>query len=241
MQVQFQNVLFGLDSYKFAVVDETVLTIVLENNEIRLHYESEQEAFDAQAELGELINEVKSNTTSFGDIFQEAAGVVNSIFGDVFQKAKTKVTNVSKTVKNAKTPTQSFEERVQAVVDELSKVIETAQPTVEAAIKRTSSTLANEAQEVFGTKRAAPSEDKEEVVISDLSDNALRVAISQKVDHLIETDVRVKALLANLRHFHSDEEIEDVIESYKAQIFDIARDNETSTVSEIITQLLRSL
>ena len=53
MQVQFKNALFDSALFAFAVVNGSTLTIVLENAEIDLDFDTEAEALEAQAELGE--------------------------------------------------------------------------------------------------------------------------------------------------------------------------------------------
>ena len=60
MQVQFKNALFDSALFAFAVVNGSTLTIVLENAEIDLDFDTEAEALEAQAELGEVLDSVGS-------------------------------------------------------------------------------------------------------------------------------------------------------------------------------------
>ena len=230
MQVQFKNALFGLDVYRFAVVNDEVLTIVLKEGQIDLQFGSEAEAVAAQLELGDVITEATEKSVSVSDLLQEAAGVVSGLFGTAFGSVKAKASTVSSTAKAA---TSSFEEQVSKVVSQLETALDSV---AETARKRTS---ASEANEVFGTNRSsAPVQD---TTIFELSDSALRVAIDDKVSQLVETDTRVQALLSNLRQFHSDSEVEDVIQNHKDHIFRVARANDELTVNQLFAELLRSL
>lgn len=225
MQVQFKNALFGLEDYDFAVVSGNSLVIALKTREIELEFGSEEEAFDAQAELAVVIDAAKSDSVSIADVLEEAASVVSGLFGGLVSRVKTKATATS----------TSVQDRVAKVVADLEEVLE---PAVRAAQTRTSSA---DAESVFGTSRTARNTSAADTVVSELSDNALRVAISDKADHLVENDTRVKALVAQLRTFHSDEEVEEVIQIRKDQVFQIARANDHLTVNEVFTELLRNI
>lgn len=225
MQVQFKNALFGLEDYDFAVVSGNSLVIALKTREIELEFGSEEEAFDAQAELAVVIDAAKSDSVSIADVLEEAASVVSGLFGGLVSRVKTKATATS----------TSVQDRVAKVVADLEEVLE---PAVRAAQTRTSTA---DAESVFGTSRTARNTSAADTVVSELSDNALRVAISDKADHLVENDTRVKALVAQLRTFHSDEEVEEVIQIRKDQVFQIARANDHLTVNEVFTELLRNI
>lgn len=228
MQVQFKNALFGLDTYDFAVVDEATLIIVLKTREIELEFDSHEEALAAQAELGEMITAAKQNTFSVTEILEEAANVVTGLFGGLVGSVKAKATKAS----------SSVEARAAKVVADLEEVLN----TVAAAKSEPRNTAKDsaDAESVFGTTRTARTS-AADTVVSELSDNALRVAISDKADHLVENDTRVKALVAQLRTFHSDAEVDDVIQQHKDQIFRIARANDHLTVNEVFAELLRGL
>lgn len=228
MQVQFKNALFGLDTYDFAVVDGATLIIVLKTREIELEFDSQEEALAAQAELGEMITAAKESTFSVTELLEEAANVVNSVFGGLVGSVKAKATKAS----------SSVEARAAKVVADLEEVLNTvARPQAEA---RTTAKDSADAESVFGTNRTARSA-AVDTVVAELSDNALRVAISEKADHLVQNDTRVKALVAQLRTFHSDEEVDDVIQQHKDQIFNLARANDHLTVNEVFNELLRGL
>ncbi len=228
MQVHFKNALFGLADYDFAVVREKSLFIILKTREIELEFNSHDEAIDAQAELGEMISAAKADTFSVSDLLEEAATVVTGLFGGLASTVKAKASQASSTV----------EARTAKIVADLEEVLETvSRPKAE---PRTTAKDSADAESVFGTTRAARNSDAD-TVVSELSDNALRTAISDKADQLVQNDVRVKALVAQLRTFHSDEEVDDVIQMHKDQIFRIARANDHLTVNEVFVELLRSL
>ncbi|AMM44057.1 virion structural protein [Pectobacterium phage vB_PcaM_CBB] len=228
MQVEFKNALFGLEDYDFAVVSGDTLIIALKTREIHLEFESEEEAFDAKSELAVVIEAAKADSISITDVLEEAASVVTGLFGGLVSSVKAKATKASSTV----------EARAAKVVADLEEVLDTVARSK--AEPRNTAKDSADAESVFGTTRTARNS-AADTVVSELSDNALRVAISDKADHLVENDTRVKALVAQLRTFHSDEEVDDVIQQHKDQIFRIARANDHLTVNEVFVELLRGL
>lgn len=233
MQVQFKNALFGLDTYDFAVVRDQSLIIVLKTREIELEFDSHEEALDAQAELGQVISAAKENTFSVTELMEEAATVVSSVFGGLVGSFKAKATKAS----------SSVETRAAKVVADLEEVLNAVARSQGDMNTKPSTTAKDsaDAESVFGTTRSARNTSVADTQVSELSDSALRVAISDKADYLIDNDARVKALVAQLRTFHSDDQIDDVIQDHKDQIFRIARANDHLTVNEVFAELLRSM
>lgn len=221
MQVQFKNALFNSDLFNFAVVNGSVLTIVLDNAEVEIDFASEAEAVAAQAELGELLDSVNSVSSGIAS----AANAVAGLFSGVFGSAKTKVTKAGA-----------------SKASDLEKFLEDAlatftQQATQQATPSTNTKAAAEANDVFGTTRTERA-DSANVVVSQLSDAALRTAIEDKAAILIETDARVQALIAQLRRFYTDAHVEEVIEIRKEQVFQYARQNGSLTLNQIIERIL---
>lgn len=226
MQVQFKNALFGLEDYDFAVVSGNSLVIALKTREIELEFASEAEAFDAQAELAEVIDAAKADTFSIAEVLDEAVTVVSGLFGGLVSRVKTKATGTG----------SSVQDRVAKVVADLEEALE---PVVRATTQ--ARTKSAEAEDVFGTTRTPRPAATADAVVSNLSDTALRTAISDKADYLVENDARVKALVAQLRTFHNDAEVAEVIQIRKDQVFQIARANDHLTVNEVFSEILRNI
>ncbi|AFC21931.1 virion structural protein [Cronobacter phage vB_CsaM_GAP32] len=225
MQVQFKNALFGLKDYDFAVVNDTTLNIVLKKRVIELEFDSHEEAMAAQTELGEVLSAAEGKSFSVTDLIEDAADVVNGVLGGLFGSVKAKASKAS----------TSFEERAQQMASDLEEVIK----TVTTAAERTTSATASEANDVFGTTRSTKA--ATDTVIADLSDDALRAAINTKVEQLIANDARVQALVEELRSFYSDAQVQEIIDLRKEQVFDIARQNDDLTVTEVLARILRSI
>lgn len=224
MQVQFKNALFDSALFAFAVVNGSTLTIVLENAEIDLDFDTEAEALEAQAELGEVLDSVGS----VSGVITEAAAAVTGLLSGLFGSAKAKVTKASSA--------KSAEDVATTLTDILEQALAGGRgaSTTRPAARST----ASEANDVFGTNRTART-DAADTVVSDLTDAALRTAIEDKAASLIESDARVQAMLAQLRRFYSDAQVEEVIAVRKDQVFQFARQNGNLTLNQIVAQILR--
>ncbi|UYE98915.1 hypothetical protein XbC2_520 [Xanthomonas phage XbC2] len=222
MQVQFKNALFDSALFAFAVVNGSTLTIVLENAEIDLDFDSEAEALEAQAELGEVLDSVGS----VSNVITDAANAVSGLISGLFGTAKAKVTKAS-TAKSA-----------EDVATTLTDILEQALAGRPAATRPASRSTASEANDVFGTNRTSRA-DAADTVVSELTDAALRTAIEDKAASLLASDARVQAMVAQLRRFYSDAQVDEVIEVRKSQVFDFARANGNLTLNQIVAQILR--
>lgn len=223
MQVQFKNALFDSALFAFAVVNGSTLTIVLENAEIDLDFDSEAEALEAQAELGEVLDSVGSVSGVINDAVTAVSGLVAGLFGT----AKSKVIKAS-TAKSA-------EDVATTLTDILEQALAGGRP---AASRPAARSTASEANDVFGTNRTSRA-DAADTVVSELTDAALRTAIEDKAAALLASDARVQAMVAQLRRFYSDEQVNEVIEVRKSQVFDFARQNGNLTLNQIVAQILR--
>lgn len=217
MQVQFKNALFDSAAFVFAVANGQTLTIVLETAEIELDFATESDALAAAAELGELLNSVGS----VSGVFTEAATAVSGLLAGLFSTAKTKVT---------KTGTAKSAEDVATTLTDILEQALSSRPTARSN--------ASEANSVFGTTRTDRT-DRADTVVSDLSDAALRTAIEDKATTLLASDARVQAMVAQLRRFYSDSQVDEVIEERKEQVFQFARANGNLTLNQIVAQILR--
>lgn len=223
MQVQFKNALFDSALFAFAVVNGSTLTIVLENAEIDLDFDSEAEALEAQAELGEVLDSVGSVSGVINDAVTAVSGLVAGLFGT----AKSKVTKAS-TAKSA-------EDVATTLTDILEQALAGGRP---AASRPAARSTAAEANDVFGTNRTARA-DAADTVVSELTDAALRTAIEDKAAQLMASDARVQAMVEQLRRFYSDAQVEEVIAVRKDQVFQFARQNGNLTLNQIVAQILR--
>jgi hypothetical protein len=222
MQIQFNNALFDSALFAFAVVTGSRLTIVLENAEIDLDFDSEAEALVAQAELGELLDSVGS----VSGVITEAAAAVTGLLSGLFGAAKAKVVKTS-TAKSA-----------EDVATTLTEILEQALGARTQAPRQPGRSTAAESNDVFGTSRTARG-DAADAVVSDLSDAALRTAIEDKAAYLVENDARVSNMVAQLRRFHTDAQVNELIEHRKEQVFQYARQNGNLTLNQIVAQILR--
>lgn len=223
MQVQFKNALFDSALFAFAVVNGSTLTIVLENAEIDLDFDTEAEALEAQAELGEVLDSVGSVSGVINDAVTAVSGLVAGLFGT----AKSKVTKAS-TAKSA-------EDVATTLTDILEQALAGGRP---AASRPAARSTAAEANDVFGTNRTARA-DAADTVVSELTDAALRTAIEDKAAQLMASDARVQAMVEQLRRFYSDAQVEEVIAVRKDQVFQFARQNGNLTLNQIVAQILR--
>ncbi|QOI71463.1 putative structural protein [Erwinia phage pEa_SNUABM_47] len=234
MQVQFQTVLFDSEDYRFAVVVEETLVIVTSKGEIELEFDSEAEALAGQLELGEVLDAAKGS--NIASVIQDAAetvsGLVSGLFGKTgFGSVKSKVAG------KAAKATAGIDERVNEFLRQLDEAIKGAEQAVPArADTRRASTA--EAEDVFGTSRTRRAVDAD-AVVSTLSDADLQAVISTKADQLIATNRQVQGLVANLRRFHSEEEVQEAIDAHKEMVFNVARANDELTVNEVFNHLLR--
>lgn len=222
MQVQFKNALFDSALFAFAVVNSTTLTIVTETAEIDVEYSTEAEALAGQRELGEILDAANASTNVLTEAATAVAGLVAGLFGN----AKAKVAKAS--------TSKSAEDVAATVSDILEKVLSAGN----AEPRPTARNTASEANDVFGTNRTSRA-DAADTVVSELSDAALRTAIEDKATQLIASDPRVQALVAQLRRFYSDAEVNQVIEQRKGQVFDYARANGNLTLNQVVAQILR--
>lgn len=226
MQVQFNNALFDSALFSFAVVNGSTLTIVLENAEIDLDFNTEAEALAAQADLGDLLDSVGSGSVSA--VITDAVSAVSGLLGGLFASSKAKVSKT--TAKSADVS--------QTLADILAAALSAGQDEAPTARPQATRNTAAEANDVFGTNRTART-DAAETVVSDLTDAALRTAIEDKAESLIASDARVQAMVAQLRRFYSDAQVADVIAQRKEQVFQFARQNGGLTLNQIVAQILR--
>lgn len=251
MQVQFKTVLFNSADYRFSVVRGNELTIVLENNELDLEFASEDDAVIAQRELGQILDSATSKTSKVTSALQDAAEVVTGLFGGLVGRSGAFKTKVQSTVDQAKTTakatTEDLESRANDLLNDLlaalaqNTEVENDPDVPEPRAQARRNTSAQDAESVFGTSRASTRAGFVEVAISELSDNDLRSAINTKANELISTDRKVQALVEQLRAFHTEDEVQEAIESHKDWIFNVARHNDELTVTELFQRLLSSM
>lgn len=229
MQVQFQTVLFDSEDFRFAVVNDDVLTIVTGKGELDLQFGSEAEALDAQVELGEVLDAAKGS--NFGDVLQEAADVVTGLFGSLLNRAGTVKRTVRTKAQEVKSASKSVEDFAQDLVSQLEQALNPAGAT------RTSRTSAQDAEDVFGTSRARR-EVTADSVVSTLTDAELREVIDVKAEQLIQTNRQVQELVAQLRRHYTASEVQESIAQHKEMVFNVARANSHLTVNEVFNGLL---
>lgn len=238
MQVQFQTVLFDSEDYRFAIVKDNVLIIVTQKGDLELTFGSEDEALDAQLELGEALDSAKGNSLS--SVLQEAASVVTGLFGSLVSNAGTAKRTVSAKAAQAKTTAQTFEDRARSIVGDLADQLEKALDP--AGMRGRSS--AQESEDVFGSSRpsaeaARASTVDANSVVHTLSDAELRAVIDEKAEQLMATDRRVQNLVSQLRQFHTEAEVQETIREHKEMVFRTARNNDHLTVNEVFAGILR--
>ncbi|SOK59292.1 hypothetical protein [Yersinia phage fHe-Yen9-03] len=232
MQVQFQTVLFNSEDFRFAVVLDETLVLVTAKGEIELEFDSSDEALEGQRELGRLLDAAGAKDKNATSIVKDVVNTVSELFsnlGTVKSKVYGKVQETSETV-------NSNLEDILRKLDSAIKAEETKQPTTQA---RNTSTA--DAEDVFGRNRQSSSRNVADAnsVISTLSDAELETVINSKVEHLLLTNTQVQGLVAQLRRFHNEDEVQEVISSHKEMVFNVSRANDNLTVNEVITQLLR--
>lgn len=236
MQVQFQTVLFDSEDFRFAVVNGDVLTIVTKKGDLDLKFASEDDALDAQVELGEVLDSAKGGSLS--SALQEAATVVSDLFGSLLGNVGTVKRTVRTKAAQAKATTQTFEERARSIVGDLADQLEKA---LDPAGVRGRST-AQDSEDVFGSSRSAEAARARTVdanaVVHTLSDAELRLVIDEKAEQLIATDRRVQNLVSQLRQFHTESEVQETIREHKEMVFRTARNNDHLTVNEVFNRIL---
>lgn len=235
MQVQFQTVLFDSEDFRFAVVNDNVLTIVTGKGELDLQFGSEDEALDAQVELGEVLDSAKGS--NIGNVLQEAAEVVSGLFGSLLNRAETVKRTVRTKAQAAASATKAaktVEDFAQDLVSQLEQALNPAGAT------RTTRSTAQDAEDVFGTSRTSRTrrEVTADSVVSTLTDAELREVIEVKAEQLIATNRQVQELVAQLRRHYTPSEVQEAIAQHKEMVFNVARANDHLTVNAVFAGLL---
>lgn len=229
MQVQFQTVLFDSEDFRFAVVNDNVLTIVTAKGELDLQFASEDDALDAQVELGEVLDAAKGS--NLGNALQEAAEAVSGLFGSLLNRAGTVKRTVRTKAQEAKAATKTVEDFAQDLVSQLEQALNPAGAT------RTTRSTAQDAEDVFGTSRTRR-EVTADSVVSTLTDAELREVIEVKAEQLIATNRQVQELVAQLRRHYTPSEVQEAIAQHKEMVFNVARANDHLTVNAVFAGLL---
>lgn len=229
MQVQFHTVLFDSADFVASVVEGDEVQIITTKATLAVAFDSQEEALEAQLDLGEILDDAKAS--------EEGAGSLSGLFGVVSGLFGGAVESVTATAKKAGAAATGRKDSAEARINDLFDTLTSALDQVASRGRDTAET----AESVFGTNRSAARTVSADTVISELTDAELTSAIDDKVAYLIENDARVQALVANVRRFHSDADVNATIAAHKESIFEQARDNAELTVNQVFASILRGL
>lgn len=231
MQVQFHTVLFDSADFVASVVEGDEVQIITTKATLAVAFDSQEEALEAQLDLGEILDDAKASEEGVGSL-SGLFGVVSGLFGGA-------VESVTASAKKAGAAATGRKDSAEARINDLFDTLTSALDQVASRGRDTASSAEDDS--VFGTNRSAARTVSADTVIRELTDAELTSAIDDKVAYLIENDARVQALVANVRRFHSDADVNATIAAHKESIFDQARDNAELTVNQVFASILRGL